>query len=281
VRGIPVWRDNGKVQQWLGSSTDIHELKQTEDALRRSNEELRQFAYAAAHDLQEPLRNVSNSIGFLSSLYRERFDPQATKWIDWSIEGAQRMHQMVKDLLSYSRAVDGTDRPESTVSAEAAVRIAMANLAVAITGAGAQVDVGPLPMLRAYETHLVQVFQNVISNAIKYRKPDVPPRIRISAELRHSDWDFSVADNGIGFASEYSQKIFGVFKRLHTRSEYEGNGIGLAICARIVAHYGGRIWAESKPGEGAIFHFTFHAHEEGRRDDSIGDGRQHHARVCS
>jgi PAS domain S-box-containing protein len=259
ARGIPICEANGNIHQWLGSSTDIHDLKQTEAALRRSNEELRQFAYAAAHDLQEPLRNVSNAVGWLRRRYRDRFDESADKWFNWSIEGAQRMHEMVKDLLSYSRAVDEMDRPQISVSTETAVKRALVNLAAAIDDSDASIEIGPLPQLRVFEAHLVQLFQNLIGNAIKYRQPNSRPAISISAERNGPDWQFSVKDNGIGFSREYADTIFGVFRRLHSRTEYPGNGIGLAICARIVAHYEGCIWADSQPGCGATFHFTFSA----------------------
>jgi light-regulated signal transduction histidine kinase (bacteriophytochrome) len=237
-------------------------LKRTEAALRRSNEELGQFAYAAAHDLQEPLRNISNALGLIRRAQSDRLEPAAAKWIDFSVEGAQRMHDMVKDLLSYSRAVDVADSPERPVSANEAVQTALTNLTTTIAAAEARIDVGPLPHVPVLETHLVQLFQNLIANSVKYRQKDVRPEVRISASRTGVEWRFSVADNGIGFDPQYSDKIFGVFKRLHQRNEYQGNGIGLAICARIVAHYGGRIWAESKAGLGATFYFTLPARED-------------------
>jgi PAS domain S-box-containing protein len=261
ARGVPVRGQDGEIRLWLGSSTDIDDLKRTEAALRRSNEELGQFAYAAAHDLQEPLRNISNSLGLVRRLQPDRLDPATAKWIDFSVEGAQRMHDMVKDLLTYSRAVDGADSPEIPVSANEAVQTALENLTTTIAAAEARIDVGPLPRVEVLETHLVQIFQNLIANSVKYRQKHVHPEVRISASRTGVDWQFSVADNGIGFEAQYSDKIFGVFKRLHQRNEYQGNGIGLAICARIVAHYGGRIWAESETGQGATFYFTLPARE--------------------
>jgi light-regulated signal transduction histidine kinase (bacteriophytochrome) len=261
ARGIPVRGQDGKVRQWLGSSTDIDDLKRTEAALRRSNEELGQFAYAAAHDLQEPLRNISNSLGLIQRMHVDRFDRAAGKWIDFSVEGAQRMHDMVKDLLTYARAVDGSERLGNPVNATAAVQTALANLTTTINAAEAKIEIGPLPRVWVLEAHLVQIFQNLIANSVKYRQKHVQPEIRISAHHAGGEWRFSVADNGIGFDPQYAGKIFGVFKRLHQRNEYQGNGIGLAICARIVTHYGGRIWAESQTGRGATFHFTLPAQE--------------------
>ena len=254
ARGLPI-SVNGEFCQWLGSCTDINDLKRTERALRRSNEELRQFAYAAAHDLQEPLRDISNSLGMLKRQYEDKLDAEAIQWIDASTAGARRMHYMVKDLLSYSRAVDETVRVEEPVDVAKAIRVAMENLSSTMQTTGATVEIGPLPRLHMHETHLVQVFQNLISNSTKYRKADVPPVVKISAVSEGSDWQFSITDNGIGFDPVYAEKIFGVFKRLHHRAEYPGNGIGLAICARIIAHYGGRIWAESQPDKGSTFHF--------------------------
>jgi PAS domain S-box-containing protein len=198
ARGLPISVD-GELCQWLGSSTDIDDLKRTERALRRSNEELRQFAYAAAHDLQEPLRDVSNSLGMLKRRYEEKLDAEAVQWIDASTTGARLMHYMVKDLLSYSRAVDEAVRVEEPVDVAKAIRLAIENLSSTMQTTGATVEIGPLPRLRMHETHLVQIFQNLISNSIKYRKPDVSPVVKISAVCKGSDWQFSITDNGIGF----------------------------------------------------------------------------------
>jgi len=262
ARGVPMRGADGHISQWLGSLTDVHGMKRTEAALRRSNEELRQFAYAAAHDLQEPLRNVSTSIGFLKRSYGEKLDGASARWFSAAVEGAQRLHEMIKDLLTYSRAVDSSEHSSDPVSVNEAVKMALVNLDEPMVTAGARIEVASLPSVRVYETHLVQIFQNLLSNAIKYRKSDLAPEIRITAVKSAAQWQFCVSDNGIGFNPEYAEKIFGVFKRLHLREEYPGNGIGLAICARVVAHYGGRIWAQSQPGQGAAFYFTFTAEED-------------------
>jgi light-regulated signal transduction histidine kinase (bacteriophytochrome) len=183
---------------------------------------------------------------------------------EYRVEGAERMFEMVKDLLRYARAVDDAEQPSNSVPANEAVSAALANLDDSVVAAGAKIEVASLPRVRVCENHLVQLFQNLLSNALKYRKSDVAPEIRVSALRDTIQWQFCVEDNGIGFNPEYSEKIFGVFKRLHQRNEYPGNGIGLAICARVVAHYGGRIWAESQSGQGAAFHFTLPAQQEGR-----------------
>lgn len=259
ARALPICDQDGRVTQWIGCSTEIDRLKRTEAALRRSNDELRQVAYVAAHDLQEPLRNVANAVGMLRRYYGEMFDQSSAKWLQASIEGAQRMQEMVQDLLTYSRVVEDAENPNQPVQAGKALASAQANLSAMVVETRAKISGTDLPTLEVKESHLVQLFQNLLSNALKFRRQGVAPEIDISAERNDTEWVFTVRDNGIGFAPEYSEKIFGVFKRLHLRQQYSGNGIGLAICARIVAHYGGRIWAESRPGEGARFHFTLPA----------------------
>ena len=260
ARGIPIVDPGGLITQWLGSSTDIDELKRTEQALRRSNEELEQFAYAAAHDMQEPLRNVSTSLGMLQRLYGDRLEDGAAEWIQGGIAGALRMHAMVKDLLLYSRAVSDCQGPPSEVDAAAAAERALQNLNGPIAESEALVHSENLPRVAVLESHLVQVFQNLISNAVKYRRRDTRLRVQVSAEPKGHEWEFAVEDNGIGFDPAYADRIFNVFKRLHRHDEYPGNGIGLAICARIIAHYGGRIWAEGRPGQGATVKFTLPAY---------------------
>jgi PAS domain S-box-containing protein len=259
ARGIPMRDAEERISQWFGSSTDVHTMKRTESALRRSNEELRQFAYAAAHDLQEPLRNVSNAVGLLKRLYSEHLTEPAEQWIEGAIEGAQRMYSMVKDLLVYARVLDNPDQPLTLLSANDAVAAAIANLGDLVISTGAQLQVDPLPSVRVHNGHLVPIFESLLSNAMKYRKVTVAPVIRITASRSPAEWCFSVCDNGIGFDPQYAEKIFGVFRRLHLPTAYAGNGIGLAICARIVGYYGGRIWATGQPDQGAEFHFTLPA----------------------
>lgn len=258
-RAVPMRDESGRITQWLGSCTDISDLKSIQAELRRSNGELERFAYLVAHDLQEPLRNVANCVGMVRMVGRENLEPSLAKWLVSAEQGAQRMHGMVKDLLIYSRAVDGAAAPEATVSAAQALNSAITNLTEAITQSHASIESDALPRVRVREAHLIQIFQNLVGNAIKYRKSKTQPIVKISAQRKTNEWEFSVSDNGIGFESVYAEKIFGVFKRLHQPDEYPGNGIGLAICARIVDHYGGRIWAESRPGQGATFRLTFPA----------------------
>ncbi len=246
--------DSGEVK-WCGTFTDIDGLKTAERALQRANKELEQFAYAAAHDLQEPLRNVATSLGLLQRSHQKNLDGAAIELVTESVDNAKRMHSMVKDLLAYSRAVNARQVETSLTDAEVCLQAALANLNTAILESRAEIQAGPLPDIRMEQVHLTQLFQNLISNSLKYRKPNGPVSVSVSAVRNEEEWIFAIADNGIGFNQEYADRIFGVFKRLH-RQEYPGTGIGLAICSRIVSHYGGRIWAESTLGEGATFRFA-------------------------
>jgi PAS domain S-box-containing protein len=255
IRGVPVLGSDSRLLEWIGSCTEIHDLKRSEQALLRSNEELKQFAYAAAHDMQEPLRNVATSIGMLSRQYRDRLDGAASQWMDASIEGAQRLHAMVKDLLTFSTILDYHRHYYATCSLQQAFSKTLKNLS-AVKDSQAVVTAGPLPDAGIQEEHAIQVFDILIGNALKYRHPERRAIVQVNASEHESGWQITVSDNGIGFDPAYASLIFRVFKRLHVRADYPGNGIGLAICERIVAHYGGRIWAEASPGQGATFRFT-------------------------
>lgn len=245
----------------IGTIQDVTDRKRDEDALKRANDDLQQFAYAAAHDLQEPLRNVVNLLG----LYKRNFGAQIpgghSELIDASMEDARRMHQMVRDLLSFTNIHQGLENAAKIADANESLIDVKRNLATIIVESGATIHSNGLPKVNMRPTHLLQLLQNVVSNSLKYRRPEVPLQIRVGARRRGSEWLFSVSDNGIGFDPVYAQRIFGVFKRLHGRSEYPGSGIGLAICARIVHTYSGRIWAEGTLGQGATFFFTLPAAE--------------------
>lgn len=256
VQARPVHDEQGKVTRWFGTHTDVTEQLRTEAWLRRSNEALRQFAYAAAHDLREPLRNIANAVELLRRRYAGGLAPGAEPLLKTAVEGAQRMHQMVNDLLTYSSVADGDEEALDAVEPLPALEEAVGNLRAAIEETDAEITHDPLPPIRIDYTSLVRLFHNLLANAIQYRKPGETPKIHVSVKERETEWVFSVADNGIGFEQAYAKQIFGLFKRLHPRSEYKGTGIGLAVCARIVEHYGGRIWAESKPGEGSRFFFA-------------------------
>jgi len=231
-----------------------HELLRSNEALRQSNEDLNQFAYAASHDLQEPLRMVALYSQLLQRKYGGNLDGDADQFISYVVGGAKRMELLLKDLLAFSQSGSASEGPPSAVNCEQVVERVLLNLQASIEQSSATVTCGPLPTVQAHEIQLLQLLQNLVGNAIKYRSAE-PPKIHVTAQRRESDWMFSVQDNGIGIEPEYAQQVFGIFKRLHGQ-DYPGTGIGLAICQRIVERYGGRIWVEPNVGEGSLFCFT-------------------------
>jgi PAS domain S-box-containing protein len=240
---------------------DVTERRRAEDALRlkseeltRSNEELEQFAYVASHDLQEPLRMISSYVQLLASRYKGKLDKDADDFIFYATDGAARMQRLINDLLAYSR-VGRPGREFAPVNLESALARALGNLSVMVRDAGVAITHDPLPVAYGDGGQLTQVFQNLIDNAVKFRG-DSTPQIHLSAEIRGHECICSVRDNGIGIAPEYIGRLFMLFQRLHTRREYSGTGIGLAICKRIVEGHGGRIWVESGPGAGSTFYFS-------------------------
>jgi PAS domain S-box-containing protein len=242
-------------QLYERAQQEIAERKEVEEALARSNTELDQYAYVISHDLQEPLRTVTNWLHLLEKRYRGEMDEKADKYIDHAVDGAERMQEMINALLELSRVGTRGEAPAPT-DVEAVIERTLKVLKRAIEETEAEVTHDPLPTVMADEAQLAQVFQNLIANAIKFRREGVPPRVHISAEQRGDEWMFSVADNGIGIDPDQAERIFQIFQRLHTREEYEGTGIGLALCKRIVERHGGRIWVESEPGTGSTFYFT-------------------------
>jgi signal transduction histidine kinase len=231
--------------------------RQSQEDLARSNRDLEQFAYVASHDLQEPLRMVAAYTQLLAERYQGKLDADADKYIHYAVDGALRMQKLVQDLLAFSRVGRQGLALENTDS-NALLEAALKNLEAAIQESGAVVEHTQLPAVIADGFQLVQVFQNLIGNAIKFRGSE-PPLIRVSAELTGKEWVFSVADNGIGIAAEHAENVFVIFRRLHTRAEYPGNGIGLSICKKMIEQHGGRIWVESAPGCGSTFKFTLPA----------------------
>lgn len=229
--------------------------------LERSNAELEQFAYVASHDLREPLRMVASYTELLAERYGGKLDERADKYIGYIVDGAKRMQQLVSDLLALSRVGTQGKPPEPVDSGDVLKNVIRA-MTPAIREAKAEILPGSLPVVAADEGQLGQLFQNLIGNAIKFRAPDRPPSIIIGAERSNGAWVFSVQDNGIGIESQYSERIFQMFQRLHGRDEYEGNGIGLAIAKKIVERHGGTIWLSSTVGEGTVFYFTLPAHDE-------------------
>ncbi len=230
------------------------DLAKKVDELARSNADLEQFAYVASHDLQEPLRMVAAYTQLLSERYRGKLDENADKFIGYASEGALRMQVLIQDLLAFSR-VGRTEGASANLDCNEVMEGVLQTLAAAIQESGAVISHPNLPAVWADRTQMAQLFQNLIGNAIKFRGKE-PLAISVQAERKNENWLFSVKDNGIGIAPEYADNIFVVFQRLHTRTEYPGNGIGLAICKKIVERCGGKIWVESQPGAGATFKFT-------------------------
>ena len=223
--------------------------------LQRSNTELQQFAYAASHDLQEPLRAVAGYCQLLQEMYQGKLDEQADEFIKRTVSGTKRMQMLITGLLEYSRI---TTRAKEFVETECdeVLAHALANLEVAIHETGAVIECGKMPMVRGDASQLTQLFQNLIGNAIKYRRPAETPRVQVTAKSRRGEWEFSVRDNGIGIDPSFSSRVFEVFQRLHGQESYSGAGIGLAICKKVVERHQGRIWFESTLGQGCRFYFT-------------------------
>jgi PAS domain S-box-containing protein len=254
TRALAMRDPSGNISIWIGSNTDIHEQKEKEEELRRANEDLQQFAYSASHDLQEPIRNVAVYSEIVRKRYDSALDEEGKQFLGFLVEGGRRLATLVDDLLAYTRA-GAVEDSAAKVDSGAVVQLTLFSLAESIRECGATVTYDRLPELAVASSHLQQVFQNLIGNALKYRR-DEAPRIHVSAVADGSDWRFSVQDNGIGIDPQYKEKIFGIFKRLHRDRKYSGTGIGLAICQRVVGRYGGRIWVESEPGRGSTFFFT-------------------------
>jgi len=253
---------DGKIIGTIGISREITERKKAEEhlvkmvgELRRSNEELQQFAYVASHDLQEPLRMVASYTQLLAKRYTGRLDSEADEFIAYAVDGSNRMQALIHDLLAYSRA-GANGKAYQEISSEKALLEALSNLRVSIQESGAVVTHDSLPTITTDDAQLVQVFQNLVGNAIKYRRAEVP-RVHVSAAKNGGqEWNFSVQDNGLGIDPQYFDRIFVLFQRLHGREEFKGTGIGLAICKKIVERLGGRIWVESEPEKGSTFYFA-------------------------
>ena len=238
----------------IASSQLYAQIKRTEEELKRSNSELEQFAYVASHDLQEPLRMVTSYVQILSEDYKGKLSDDADRFIDYLVGGANRMRTLIDDLLTLSRIGNQGRAFEPTDCNDVLQRV-IANLETTIDNSGAAVTHDALPIVNGDAVQLTQLFQNLVSNGIKFRGEETPC-VHVSAEKRGDEWVFSVRDNGIGIAPRHHQRIFLMFQRLHSRSEYSGTGIGLALCKKIVQRHGGRIWLDSGEDRGSTFYFT-------------------------
>ncbi|WP_158679954.1 PAS domain-containing protein [Deinococcus sp. NW-56] len=282
-RAVPIRDGQGQIVRWFGTHTDVTEQREAEAQLRdlnaslerrvaartaeleranaelqRSNTELERFAYITSHDLQEPIRTVASFTELLGRRYGEHLDDRGQRYLDLIVGGTARMKALVDDLLTYSR-LSGDARPLQPVNLQAPLTEALARLSSRLEETGARVTAGELGTVLGDGPQLAQVFQNLLSNAMKFTRPGVPPEVRVSAERVGGEWHVRVADNGIGIEKPYLERIFVLFQRLHTRDRYEGTGLGLGICQKIVERHGGRIWVESTPGVGSTFHFTLPA----------------------
>ena len=258
----PVRDAAGKIIGASKIARDITDRKQQEQALReanaalsRSNADLQQFTYSASHDLQEPLRMVSAYSEMLKREYAGKLGPKGEEYLGFTVQGALRMDQLLRDLRAYTQASISNQLSDQNIDAGNILESAIANLETAINGSGASISHSALPSVCMHEFQLQQIFQNLIGNSIRYRSSQ-PPRIHIAAERIGAEWLFSIQDNGIGIDPEYKNQIFGLFQRLHSAAEYPGSGMGLAICQRLVERGGGKIWVESERGRGATFFFT-------------------------
>lgn len=267
--GVPILSAENKLLGYRGADRDITEriqaeqkLKQIMDDLFRSNSELEHFAFIASHDLQEPLRMISSYVQLLARRYKDKLDSDAEDFIAFAQDGAVRMQKMINDLLVYSR-VGTRGKSFMPTSCEDILDQALKNLQIAIKESHAAITHDPLPTVMADSSQFTQLFQNLIGNALKFRG-DKTPKVHISAVGQNREWIFSMQDNGIGIETENLERIFLIFQRLHTRKQYTGTGIGLAVCKKIVERHGGRIWVESKPGKGSKFCFTVPKNDAGQ-----------------
>ncbi len=227
--------------------------------LELKNKELEQFAYVASHDLQEPLETISSYLGLFTKKYESNLDEKGTKYISFIVNAAKRMQILVRNILEYSRVGKKVDVGE--IDCNEVLKEVLIDLDENVRASEAKINAGELPVLPFNASDIKQLFQNLVSNAIKYRKKDVVPVINIFSERIDGEWEFAVKDNGIGIDEKHFERIFVIFQRLHNRSEYEGTGIGLSLCKKIVESHGGKIRVESKPGEGSTFYFTLKAYQ--------------------
>lgn len=262
IHHIPIRDEEGNIMYGMVMVFDITDLKAVQKELEkrageleRSNEELERFAYVASHDLQGPLRTIASYMQLLEMRYKDKLDAEAAEFITFSVNGAKRMQSLIQDLLSYSR-LSSAPKPLARVNLREVVDIVLNNLGATIQASNAQIEIDDLPILTAESSQLVQLYQNLLDNALKFIPVGTQPTIKLTAKENEDDWEFGVSDNGIGIRNDFKERIFHIFQRLHTDNEYPGTGVGLAICKKIVQLHGGRIWFTSEPGQGTTFYFT-------------------------
>jgi signal transduction histidine kinase len=255
-------------QSALRARSRQYEVRSRQEALVQANADLEQFAHSASHDLREPLRSIGVASDLLTREYANNNDARASELLSLIRGGVARMDALLTDLLAYAHASSIPEEELPAVPARRAVDAALENLDAAIRESGATITIRELPAIRVRESHLAQVFQNLLGNAIKYRRDDRTPAIELLAKQADGYWHFTIADNGIGIPAAYQDTVFGIFKRLHAHTKYAGTGMGLAICKRVVERYRGRIWVESEPGHGSRFSFSIPAgaDSQGRGD---------------
>jgi light-regulated signal transduction histidine kinase (bacteriophytochrome) len=249
-------RMNEKMQMEIKFRKAIEEnLQEYTKELKIKNQELEQFAYVASHDLQEPLRMIASFTQLLAKRYYDKIDADANEYINFALEGTQRMQALINDLLDYSR-VGRRNNPDNILNLEEVIEAVLHNLSTKIEETHALVTYDDMPMAKGDRTQTIQLFQNLVANALKFRKEHERPIIHIGIQEKDGLWQICIQDNGIGFEMEHYERIFNIFQRLHTREEFPGTGIGLALCKKIVESHGGSIWATSVPGKGSTFYFT-------------------------
>jgi light-regulated signal transduction histidine kinase (bacteriophytochrome) len=253
--------EKGEVIKMFGTSQDISSMKKAEanleknnKELQRKNKELEQFAYVASHDLQEPLRTTTSFVHMFQKKYQGKLDSNADKYLNYIVNASERMRVLITDLLDYSHI--GKEKELEKADSDELFKEVLDDLALIISETGAEIKASLLPEISCYPKEIKQLFQNLVMNAIKFRKKGTVPQLVISVVKEKGFWQFSFKDNGIGIEEEHKDRIFIIFQRLHTRSEYQGSGIGLSHCKKIVELHNGRIWVQSIPGEGSTFHFT-------------------------
>jgi two-component system, sensor histidine kinase and response regulator len=269
---IPLRDSQQRMFGVLGAYEDVTERKKSEDAIKRSNAALSEFAHVVSHDLESPVRVAKTYTQLVTKKYGSQLDTQGRGFLRDIEDSLAHMHELIRSLLTYAAATDPDPTGQDSISLDAALERAIANLQLVIQETRAEITHDPLPVLTVYPAQLIQVFQNLISNAIKYRKPEVEPRIHISAVNKPEEWVISIRDNGIGIAPENQQRIFKPLKRLHGR-EIPGFGIGLATCRKVVEYHGGRMWVESHVGVGSAFYFTFRKNQTSQPDITELQGR--------